>query len=198
MAPPGHDSDLSCHPLRYWKREINDAHVLGDNKPQKLDGAEATKAPDASPANAIGSMWNKAGTWEEKEIGAQARPALEQIFTREGFYLLRGEGTELTVKSATVTGDAQAFHIRGRPRIGFELKVRLKWAGTFEGADVDGDLEIPELDSSDLDGFELRLTPKGGDDAAKKKAADALKKSSRPSIKAAAEELIATFLEGAK
>lgn len=180
----------------YWKREIDDAHVLGDNKPQKLEVAAATEEPKAEePAAKIGSMWNKAGTWEEKDISAQAKPLLQEILCKEGFFLIKGDGTEVTVKAATVTGDAQAFHIRGRPRIGFELKVRMSWKGTFAGEEVEGNLEIPELDSTDLDGFELRPTPKAGEAA--KKAADALRKGAKSSIKAAAEELIATFLEAA-
>mmetsp|Transcript_6015 Transcript_6015/g.11305 ORF Transcript_6015/g.11305 Transcript_6015/m.11305 type:complete len:188 (-) Transcript_6015:115-678(-) len=174
----------------YWKREINDAHLLPDNKPQKIDAPPVVEA-DAR-TDSVGSSWNVAGTWEEKDMSVAARAELEKILSDESLVLFEGNGNRVCACKATVSGDSQAYHIRGRPRLGFEFKVKLSWKGTFDGENVSGDLDIQELDSSDLDGFELRPTSKGGD--ASKKAADALKKDARPAIKTAAELLTQRLL----
>mmetsp|Transcript_27172 Transcript_27172/g.63207 ORF Transcript_27172/g.63207 Transcript_27172/m.63207 type:complete len:200 (-) Transcript_27172:169-768(-) len=174
----------------YWKRDIDDAHVLPDNKPKPLD--ESVKSEqEALPAKApSGSRWNSAGTWEEKDISSAAREMFEQILCEETVILLGQPDGETKVQafSASVTGDAQVLNIRGTARVGFEFKVNLKWSGTFEGQPVSGVLDVQDLDSMDLSDFEIK--PKASDSAeASKKAAEALKKGARPALKAAAEEL---------
>eukprot|EP00928_Gymnodinium_smaydae_P048122 TRINITY_DN32158_c0_g1_i1.p1 TRINITY_DN32158_c0_g1~~TRINITY_DN32158_c0_g1_i1.p1 ORF type:complete len:196 (-),score=57.63 TRINITY_DN32158_c0_g1_i1:141-728(-) len=171
----------------YWKRNIDDAHLLADNKPVKIDPQSAAEATPA-PTSSVGSSWNAAGTWEEKDMSAAVRSTLSEILCEEGFVLYEAEGMKVTATNATVVGDSQAYNIRGRPRLGYELKVTAKWTGTVDGEEVSGDLSIDDLDSSDLDGVELRATGKSGH-AASKRAADALKKGARPAIKRAAEEL---------
>mmetsp|Transcript_40705 Transcript_40705/g.64021 ORF Transcript_40705/g.64021 Transcript_40705/m.64021 type:complete len:191 (+) Transcript_40705:53-625(+) len=169
----------------YWKRDIDDAHLLPDNRPQKLDEGGATAAQDA-PKDAVGSSWNSAGTWEEKDMSVTARAELEKILTDESFSLIDADGNKVRGVTATVTGDSQAYHIRGRSRLGYEFKVKLTWKGSFDGKEVSGELDIQDLDSSDLDGFDIRPKPKNADS---KSAAEALKKSARPAVKKAAELL---------
>jgi hypothetical protein len=175
----------------YWKREINDAHLLPENKPEKIDSATAEQA-EVTRTSSVGSSWNSAGTWEEKDMTAPAKACLQEIVCDEGFFLIRGENTSVKVSSATVTGESQAYNIRGRPRLGFEFKAQLSWIGTFEGEDVNGELEVKDLDSSDMSGFVLRPTGTGD---ASKKAADVLKAEARQSIIAACEELSRRMLE---
>mmetsp|Transcript_86700 Transcript_86700/g.250398 ORF Transcript_86700/g.250398 Transcript_86700/m.250398 type:complete len:197 (+) Transcript_86700:118-708(+) len=178
----------------YWKRDIGDAHVLPDSTPKKLDDEAAEQRIKAEPprASSVGSSWNAAGTWEEKDMSAAARAELERILSDESFVLLEGDGTKVVACKATVTGDSQAYNIRGRPRLGFEFKVKCSWKGTFEGEEVSGEFQIPEFDSSDLDGAEIRPTGKGGGPS--DKAADALRKSGRSAMKRAAETLSANLL----
>merc|ERR1719264_1874184 len=130
----------------YWKRDIDDAHVLPDNTPQKLKEEEAAaqqQAPERRLQNA-GSSWNVAGSWEEKDTSVIAREELERILTSGDFVLLDGEGTRICVTKASITGDSQGFNIRGTPRLGFDFKVKISWEGTFEGQEVSGDLDISE------------------------------------------------------
>ncbi|CAE7683471.1 unnamed protein product [Symbiodinium sp. CCMP2456] len=171
----------------YWKREIDDAHVLPDNRPQKIDGDQPAQV--ALPkADSVSSSWNSAGTWEEKDMGVAARTELEKILGDESFFLLQlDDKNKVQATKVTVTGDSSAYHIRGRPRLGFEFTVKLSWKGFFEGEEVVGELEVQDLDSSDLDGFEIRPKPKTGE--ASKRAAAALKSGARPAIKKAAELL---------
>ncbi|OLQ14235.1 hypothetical protein AK812_SmicGene1645 [Symbiodinium microadriaticum] len=171
----------------YWKREIDDAHVLPDNRPQKIDGDQPAQV--ALPkADSVSSSWNSAGTWEEKDMGVAARTELEKILGDENSFLLQlDDKNKVQATKVTVTGDSSAYHIRGRPRLGFEFTVKLSWKGFFDGEEVLGELEVQDLDSSDLDGFEIRPKPKAGE--ASKRAAAALKSGARPAIKKAAELL---------
>eukprot|EP00440_Ansanella_granifera_P018742 gb/GFBE01020360.1/.p1 GENE.gb/GFBE01020360.1/~~gb/GFBE01020360.1/.p1 ORF type:complete len:189 (+),score=55.39 gb/GFBE01020360.1/:1-567(+) len=174
----------------YWKRDIDDGHVLPDNRPVKMDAGAAAQA-ELPKTDSVGSSWNSAGTWEEKDMSVPARAELEKILNDESFALLETESGRVNGCKASVTGDSQAYHIRGRPRLGFEFKVKLSWKGKFDGEEVSGELEVQDLDSSDLDGFDIRIKPAGD---ASKKAAEALKKGSRPAIKKAAELLTQRLL----
>mmetsp|Transcript_105707 Transcript_105707/g.295987 ORF Transcript_105707/g.295987 Transcript_105707/m.295987 type:complete len:197 (+) Transcript_105707:71-661(+) len=178
----------------YWKRDIGDAHVLPDSTPKKLDDDDAVQRLKEDPprVSSVGSSWNAAGTWEEKDMSVAARAELERILSDESLALLEGANTKVVACKATVTGDSQAYNIRGRPRLGFEFKVKCSWKGTFEGEEVSGEFQIPEFDSSDLDGFEIRPSGKSSD--ASGKAAEALRKGARPAMKRAAETLSANML----
>mmetsp|Transcript_95026 Transcript_95026/g.268544 ORF Transcript_95026/g.268544 Transcript_95026/m.268544 type:complete len:198 (-) Transcript_95026:86-679(-) len=180
----------------YWKRDIEDGHILADNKPQRLDAAAAAKQAEEieKKASSVGSSWNAAGTWEEKDMSAASREELQRLLS-DDFLLLEGENTRICACSATVTGDAQAYNIRGRPRLGFEFKVKVSWKGTFEGEEVSGDFDIPELDSSDVDGIEIRPRSSSKASEATKRAAAALQRGGRPALKRACEELSKTMLE---
>eukprot|EP00913_Durusdinium_trenchii_P009920 g9311.t1 len=107
-----------------------------------------------------------------------------QILTDESFALLDEGGNKVQGFNATVTGDSQAYHIRGRSRLGYEFKVKLSWKGSFGGKELE--IVRKDLDSSDLDGFDVRPKPKNADS---KSAAEALKKGARPAVKKAAEML---------
>eukprot|EP00438_Fugacium_kawagutii_P030703 Skav213057 [mRNA] locus=scaffold364:351368:351946:- [translate_table: standard] len=171
----------------YWKRDIDDAHLLPDHRPQKLaDEAGAPAAQAETSKDLVGSTWNSAGTWEEKDMSVAAKAELEKILTDESFALLDADGDQVRCVKASITGDSQAYHIRGRARLGFEFQVKLSWKGSFKGQEVSGELDIPELDSSDLDGFDIKPKPKNSDS---KTAAEALKKGARPAVKKAAEML---------
>mmetsp|Transcript_23970 Transcript_23970/g.44032 ORF Transcript_23970/g.44032 Transcript_23970/m.44032 type:complete len:193 (+) Transcript_23970:90-668(+) len=178
----------------YWKRDIQDAHVLPDNKPQPVDGNAPGDLPSKAPS---GSKWNSAGTYEEKDVSTKACKLFEEILCEDCIILLgQADGqTKLQASSATVTGNAQNLHVRGTPRLGFEFKINLSWKGTFEGEEVKGELTIDDLDSSMMDDFEIRPKASGTTDGSKK-AAEALKKGARAAIKAAADDLSKRMLEG--
>lgn len=180
----------------YWKRDTPDAGILPDNTPVKIDSAVAAVAQQQAAdleRRGIG-RWNTAGTWEEKDVSASARNQLQEILcpTGEGaapFCLVGG----VSVTSANVTGECQIYVVRGRPRLGYELKLNLKWKGEFDGSPVTGSMEIPALESDDADGFELKLKPDGNQNS--KAAADAIRKDTgKQAIKEAVKRLTEHFL----
>mmetsp|Transcript_120671 Transcript_120671/g.336712 ORF Transcript_120671/g.336712 Transcript_120671/m.336712 type:complete len:160 (-) Transcript_120671:219-698(-) len=146
-------------------------------------------------ASSVESRWNAAGTWEEKDMGAAPREELERIFAEDFVLFADGENTKVCSCKATVTGDCQAYNIRGRSRLGYEFKVNVSWKGTFEGEEVSGDFEIPDLDSSDLDSLDIREKLNSKTSEASKRASAALKKGARPAVKRACEEMSKRILE---
>mmetsp|Transcript_29761 Transcript_29761/g.68530 ORF Transcript_29761/g.68530 Transcript_29761/m.68530 type:complete len:196 (-) Transcript_29761:73-660(-) len=193
---PTDDTNSKKSGYTYWKRDIQDAHVLPDNKPQPVDGKESSDAPARAPS---GSKWNSAGTYEEKDVSTKACKLFEEILCEDCLILLgQAEGqTKLQASSATVTGTAQNLNVRGTPRLGFEFKITLTWKGSFEGEEVKGELTIDDLDSSMMDDFEIRPKTSGSTDNSKK-AAEAMKKGARAAIKAAADDLSKRMLAGGK
>eukprot|EP00747_Dinoflagellata_sp_TGD_P164322 gnl/TRDRNA2_/TRDRNA2_184109_c0_seq1.p1 gnl/TRDRNA2_/TRDRNA2_184109_c0~~gnl/TRDRNA2_/TRDRNA2_184109_c0_seq1.p1 ORF type:complete len:202 (+),score=56.01 gnl/TRDRNA2_/TRDRNA2_184109_c0_seq1:81-686(+) len=200
MATPAEDNKKKgSKGYTYWKRPVDEgaAAIMPDNKPTRIDGDVKVEEAQSSQK----SRWNSAGTWEEKDISKAARPELEQVLTAEDFVLFEeGTATKVRVSSATVTGEAQIFVVRGTPRVGFEFQLTVHWEGTYDGEDVSGELRIEELDSSDLDGLEIRTCkPKGSPPSAKATAAaNALKKGARPGFRRAVERLQKIILGDSK
>nr|ABV22353.1 conserved hypothetical protein [Noctiluca scintillans] len=182
----------------YWKRDAADAHILPDHTPKRVesDGVQIVSEEGAArlPEKTLVSKWNSAGTWEQKNVSSTATPLLQQILCEEAFVLLEGEGHRIAATSATVTGESDVFYVNSKLRLGFELAVKLKWSGTFDGEEVSGDLEVPDLDSS-MDSFDVKAKAKAPATAAGKKAADALKSGAKPAIRRAKDELVRRMLE---
>merc|ERR1719215_1600676 len=87
----------------YWKRDIDDAHLIPENKPQKIAADAAVAISAATPST--GSRWNTAGTWEEKDMSAVSRPELERVLCDSSFSILdEADGNKICITKATVTG----------------------------------------------------------------------------------------------
>eukprot|EP00041_Stephanoeca_diplocostata_P021279 m.492672 g.492672 ORF g.492672 m.492672 type:complete len:83 (-) comp21785_c0_seq4:2615-2863(-) len=69
------------------------------------------------------SQWNKAGTWEEKDVSAWAKDTIS------------GGLASVSTQSAAVSsvdsvdGHVQVLHVRGKARVGMELTIKLSWTG---------------------------------------------------------------------
>lgn len=179
----------------YWKRQCEDADMLPPNEPQRLDVSATSASSELENAHSqSSSRWNTAGTWEEKDVGKRARTELERVLCQDSFVLFEGEESRISCTSATVTGDAQVYHIRGTSRLGYEFKVKLKWKGTFEGKEVSGRINVADFDSTDVDGVEIKATPNEAADVASNKAAVALRRSAKLALKTAIKQVADTVL----
>lgn len=173
----------------YWKRDVAEGDEFLQNKPVKIENPAAEPNNLERRDSAGVSSWNKAGTWEEKDVSPAARKELEEIF-------IAGKAGNLadgvSVASCKVEGECQVFVVRGTPRLGYELKVKLSWKGAFDGAPVSGDLEIPALESDDPDGFEFKLKPDGNERS--KAAAKVIKEQGKQVVKEAMKLLKQHFI----
>lgn len=84
----------------YWVREVRkDAAPLP--VPRKLSADDISKQPQ--PA-ALGSVWNQAGTWEEKNLNSWASNRIKELLTSVGSLGFSNGKADITEVS-TCTGD---------------------------------------------------------------------------------------------
>jgi hypothetical protein len=139
----------------YWKRDIPDAHLLPSSVPQQLSHSSSEESIGNSRTTSAGlvSAWNQGTTYEERNVTARAETYLKQIAGERDI-----DGTAGSLVS--VDGEIHAVHVRGKVRIGYEIRELKLKAGESE-------IEIEDLDSTDKDGF--RISNTGGIDRAKVK-----------------------------
>jgi len=108
--------------------------------------------------------------------------------------LLEKDGaTQIRATSTTISGEATAFNNGGKfqpVRIIVEFHMNITWKGMFEGKEVSGEIEVQDLDSSDLDSMEFCAKAIGPSNMeACKQAAEALQTEAKPVVKRAADEM---------
>ena len=130
--------------------------------PKRLDSAESGDAAAAVPSPSGGaSAWNKAGTWESRDITAKAFAALRAAVAARGPFSLAPANAasgpwELRLTAVTaVSGTATLVFSRGRAKPGYEATVALAWeAADATGARAAGGA-LHCVDVSDVEGADV-------------------------------------------
>jgi tetratricopeptide (TPR) repeat protein len=152
----------------YFHREISEEErrLIGDIAPKKLQDetlASATCATIATSAVVEGtSVWNTAGTWEEKDVTQWAIDTLRAalLATR---YTLPTSVTTTTSSMATtplcasvtkvknLSGHASVATVRGKRRYIYEFAITLEWKLPLQDSTESictGTLTFPDVDGS--------------------------------------------------
>ncbi|KAI8571160.1 hypothetical protein RHMOL_Rhmol01G0096900 [Rhododendron molle] len=144
----------------YWVREVReDAAPLP--LPKKLDPHDLSNHSQHPPSH-LGSVWNRAGTWEEKNLNKWASDRIKELLISVGSLEFSGGRAEITEVSKCV-GDAFLVTVRNKKRVSYtyELTLRVKgeWLAGEEKKKVKGCVDIPEFSVGELDDlqFEVRL-----------------------------------------
>lgn len=119
--------------------------------PTKIDDAAAASSPEGqSPERKqqAGSVWNAAGTWEEKDVTSMAKSTLSQKLS--GLKELEVAGGVLSLEPhPTIEGDASKPVIRGKLRhifdLSFKLKFGLKWMDSSGQRKAEGTIAIADF-----------------------------------------------------
>ena len=132
--------------------------------PSPVSSPSPEQSPDSaamSGSGPSGSRWNAAGTWEEKDLSGWAASRITA--------LLSFQHSGLDVSCTKVTGDATLVFTRGKKRVGYDLAIVCEWSGGSGSELVKGGLELPSVDQTSVDDFELVVTVKergkAGDDS---------------------------------
>lgn len=148
----------------YWVREAT-SEAAPLPVPKKLSTDEVTNQPSQAPS--LGSVWNRAGTWEEKNLNKWATSRITELLTSLGSLEFSNGKAELTEVSRC-TGDAFLVTVRNKKRVGYtyELTIEVKgeWLVGGEKRKVKGDLEIPEFSYGELDDLEVSVKISEGKD----------------------------------
>ncbi|KAJ4829213.1 hypothetical protein Tsubulata_024522 [Turnera subulata] len=148
---------------RYWVREATaDAAPLP--VPKKLSAQELLSS---SSSNNLGSVWNRAGTWEEKNLNNWATGRIKDLLGSMDS-LAFSEGKAQIAEVSRCSGDAFLVTVRNKKRVGYNyeltLKVEGEWTIQEENKKVKSSIEIPEFSFGELDDLQMqvRLTDEKG------------------------------------
>lgn len=124
--------------------------LIGDIAPKRLDTTTTTTAAAATPTS--GSAWNKAGTWEEKNVTNWAKESLQKSLLTVSYTLpssspAPGAVVQLT-KIPTCDGHASFAMVRGKKRYIYEFCLTLEWQFTVEDDVASGQMSFPDFDGT--------------------------------------------------
>ncbi len=99
---------------------------------------------------------------EDRDVTKLAKSRLREIFEK-GVEVPAADfpnGTLKFVSCSKCEGEASIVMARGKKKLGFELNLTIQFKGTYKGADVDGTIDIPDLeDSTHADGdYQLNVS----------------------------------------
>jgi len=145
QAMRGYKKTSDGRTTSYFTRETNVQH---DIRPKRLEPT-VTPKPIPTPTSAAASVWNQAGTWEEKDTTAWCKDALK-------------ERLAAVCKVKELTGDASFATAGGKKRYLFDFHVQLE-------CKVNGKthkLQLPDICSStDLECVWSQCGPSSARDA---------------------------------
>ncbi|XP_074286780.1 uncharacterized protein LOC141611989 isoform X2 [Silene latifolia] len=137
----------------YWVRQSTaDAAPLP--VPKKLSSQDQN---NSSQTPNLGSVWNSAGTWEEKNLNKWATERIKELLSSVGSLEFSNGKAEVSEVS-TCTGDAFLVTVRNKKRVGYTYELTLvvkgEWLVGGETKKVKGYLDIPEFSYGELDDLE--------------------------------------------
>ncbi|XP_044472250.1 uncharacterized protein LOC123200929 isoform X2 [Mangifera indica] len=141
----------------YWVREATpDAVPLP--VPKMLSQNDIV-SQNSDPAT-LGSVWNRAGTWEEKSLNKWASDRIKELLITVGTLEFTGGKAEIKEVSNCI-GDAFLVTVRNKKRVGYTyeltLKVKGEWIIQEEKKMVKGRIEIPEFSFGELDDLQMEV-----------------------------------------
>ncbi|XP_059461192.1 uncharacterized protein LOC132190271 [Corylus avellana] len=139
----------------YWVRDVReDAAPLP--VPRKLTPDDILNSQPAT----LGSVWNSAGTWEEKNLNKWAADRIKELLVSAGSLEFPGGKAQISDVSKCV-GDAFLVTVRSKKRVGYTyeltLKVKGEWTIKEEKKMVKGHIDIPEFSFGELDDLQMEV-----------------------------------------
>ncbi|KAL9445124.1 hypothetical protein AB3S75_018173 [Citrus x aurantiifolia] len=157
VSAPSEKQEQQGASYTYWVREATaDAAPLPVPKKLSRDDILSNK----SQPTTLGSVWNRAGTWEEKNLNKWASDRIKELLTSVGSVEFSDGKAEITEVSNCV-GDAFLVTVRNKKRVGYNyeltLKVRGEWNIREEKKMVKGHIDIPEFSFGELDDLQMQV-----------------------------------------
>ncbi|GLT97460.1 hypothetical protein SLE2022_150220 [Rubroshorea leprosula] len=141
----------------YWVRETTpDAAPLP--APKKLFPQDILS--NQSSSNNLGSVWNQAGTWEEKNLNRWASDRIKELLKSvDSLEFSSGKGEIADVTKCS--GDAFLVTVWNKKRVGYTyeltLKVKGEWLVREERRAVNGNIDILEFSFGELDDLQIEV-----------------------------------------
>ncbi|KAK4396780.1 hypothetical protein Sango_1514600 [Sesamum angolense] len=140
----------------YWVREVSrDAAPLP--VPKKIDPADVSNQPNQTH---LGSAWNRAGTWEEKNLNKWATDRIKELLASVGSLEFSGGKAEIA-EVTRCSGDAFLVTVRNKKRVGYTyeltLQVKGEWHIGGEKKKVKGHIDVAEFSFGELDDLQIQV-----------------------------------------
>ncbi|XP_072953643.1 uncharacterized protein [Typha angustifolia] len=141
----------------YWVREAGeDAAPLP--VPRKLSADDISKQ-QPNPTN-LGSVWNQAGTWEERNLNSWASNRIKELLSSlESLEFSSGKAHIDEVSKCS--GDAFLITVRNKKRVGYTYELTLKFKGEWliqeEKKKIKGHLDVPEFSFGELEDLQVEI-----------------------------------------
>ncbi|MCO5584484.1 hypothetical protein L7F22_038412 [Adiantum nelumboides] len=137
----------------YWVRRRTE-QAAPDPVPRRLSSHDIAQVPQSTM---LGSVWNQAGTWEERCITKWATVRLEELLMSLEPLQLK-EGYAQVTEVSRCAGEATLVTVRNKKRYGYSYEISLKFKGDWrESKDLQGTLKVPEASYNDLDDLQLEV-----------------------------------------
>ncbi|BFG13733.1 hypothetical protein CerSpe_000070 [Prunus speciosa] len=141
----------------YWVRQVAE-DAAPPPVPRKLSPQDILSAQ--SQPSTLGSLWNRAGTWEEKNVNKWARDRIKELLLSVGTLEFSGGKAEISDVFKCV-GDAFLVTVRNKKRVSYTyeltLKVKGEWIFGEEKNTVKGQIDIPEFSFGELDDLQMEV-----------------------------------------
>ncbi|KNA13850.1 hypothetical protein SOVF_112970 [Spinacia oleracea] len=157
-------SEKQTSSYTYWVREST-SEAVPLPVPKMLSAQDVSNQTSHAPT--LGSVWNTAGTWEEKNLNRWATERIKELLGSVGSLEFTNGKAELAEVSKC-SGDAYLVTVRNKKRVcyTYELTIDVKgeWLVGGENKKVKGYLEIAEFSYGELDDLEVTVNINGGSD----------------------------------
>ena len=143
----------------YFDREISEEAkaMIGDIAPKKID-PNNPNAADCSPTpmatDGAVSAWNKAGTWDERDVSSWAEDTLKAALLTAEYILPNGSPAPgargVVSKVSKFNGHASFATVRGKKRYIYEYGVTVDWVLTLDDhtKTCHGQMTLPDIDGT--------------------------------------------------
>jgi len=141
----------------YFHRELTEEekNMIGDIAPKRIDTRDA--APDNTPqllqpSTDGASAWNKAGTWEERDVTSWANDTLKASLLSTEYTLPDSSPAPGAVAKVTAVpkldGHASYATVRGKKKYIYEFLIEVKWEFVHDDEKASGSMSFPDFDGT--------------------------------------------------
>jgi hypothetical protein len=141
----------------YFHRELSEEekNMIGDIAPKRLDDSsniESNNAPQLIQQPEGASAWNKAGTWEERDVTKWAQETLKDALLATEYILPASSPAPGAIAKVTAVpkldGHASYASVRGKKKYIYEFLIQLKWEFVHDDEKGSGTMSFPDFDGT--------------------------------------------------
>ena len=103
----------------------------------------------ATPKASSESLWNAAGTWEERDYSKWAKTQLRSTLEKVQYKFPSNQGSARVTAIRSIEGDASVVNIRGKRKLIYDFAIELTWSATVRElkTGIEGKFVIQEVTS---------------------------------------------------